>query len=247
MQSAEETGLVATESRLFTRIFYVFVGLAVLSALINFGGRYLGPIIAMGGHTDDATMREIVIGNDVLRLPSNMIRFPAQRRDGIANRVDLYLKWPEMAGYSAETRNDFNFATAKRQLLFLSIESRTMSRDMSGRYQPIYSTLIEQPGKAGPTGLAIHTLRADSGYTDEELVVSSAENGPPAFVARCLNENAAKGMAAPCERDIHFGKDLQLLYRFPRDLLSNWRALDEAVKTFAAGHLADAPTAAGKS
>jgi hypothetical protein len=239
MQGAAEGELVVTESRVFARIFYVFLGLVVLSAIINFAGRYLGPIIAMGGHTDDTTAREIVIGNDVLSLPSNMIRFPAQRRDGVTTRVDLYLRYPEMAGYSAKTRQDFNLATAKRRILFLSIEERTMSRDMSGRYEPIYSALIDEQGKPGPAGLLIYRLSSESGYSDEELVISPVESGGPAFVARCLDEKASKDMASPCERDIHFGNGLQLLYRFPRDLLADWRALDEAVRKFATGHLVD--------
>lgn len=239
MQNAGETALSITESRVFARVFYAFLSLVVLSVIINFGGRYLGPLIAMGGHTDDTTVREIVIGNDVLSLPSNMIRFSAQRRNGVATRVDLYLKWPEMVGYSAKTRQDFNFTAAKRQVLFLSIEAKTMSRDMSGRFLPIYSALIEQPGKAGPAGLTIHQFRPESGYTDEELIVSSGEGDAPGFVARCLTTHAAKEMAGACERDIQFGNGLQLLYRFPRDLLGEWRALDASVKSFAAGHLAD--------
>ncbi|RCS22004.1 hypothetical protein DUT91_20915 [Phyllobacterium salinisoli] len=240
MQSAAQTEISITESRFFARVFYVFFGLAILSAAINLAGRYWGPTIAMGGHTDDKTKREIVIGNDVLAIPSNMIRFRAQRRNGVANRVDLYLKWPEMTGYSAATRQDFNFTGPKREILFLSIEPRTMSRDMSGRYPPIYSALIEQPGKPGPGGLTVYSFRQTSGYIDEELVVSSAGGDNPDFVARCLEESIAKDTVSACERDIQFGDGLQLLYRFPRDLLGQWQALDGAVRSFAAGHLASA-------
>ncbi|MBB2970891.1 hypothetical protein [Mesorhizobium sp. RMAD-H1] len=240
MHSAAQREISITESRFFTRVFYAFLGLAILSAAINLGGRYFGPLIALGGHTDDVTVREIVIGNNVLTIPANMIRFPAQRRDGVANRVDLYLKWPEMAGYSAQARSEFNFTAARRQLLFLSIEPRTMSRDMAGRYLPIYSALIELPGTPGPAGLTLYSFRQTSGYINEELAVSSTGGDTPDFVARCLEENVAKEMAGACERDIQFGDGLQLLYRFPRHLLGEWRALDEAVRSFAAGHLADA-------
>jgi len=240
MHSAAQREIPVTERRFFTRVFYACFGLALLSVAINLGGRYFGPLIAMGGHTDDTTIHEIVIGNDVLAIPSNMIRFPAQRRDGVANRVDLYLKWPDMAGYSEKTRGDFNFTAPRRQLLFLSIEPRAMSRDMSGRYLPIYSALIEQPGKPGPAGLTLYSFRPASGYMGEELAVSTAGGDQPDFVARCLEESVAKEMAAACERDIQFGGGLQLFYRFPRHLLGEWRALDEAVRSFAAGHLAGA-------
>ena len=39
---------------------------------------------------------------------------------------------------------------------------------------------------------------------------------------------------APCERDLLVGERLSLTYRFPRQLLGDWRALDAAVAATAA-------------
>ncbi|TGV29242.1 hypothetical protein EN811_30065, partial [bacterium M00.F.Ca.ET.168.01.1.1] len=100
---------------------------------------------------DDTTVRQVVMGNNVIGVPSNFIRFDQARRDGIASRLDLYLRYPEMDGYSTAARDDFNHATTKK-IVFLSFEPRMMSRDMSGRFAPIYSALIEKPGTAGPGG-----------------------------------------------------------------------------------------------
>jgi hypothetical protein len=47
---------------------------------------------------------------------------------------------------------------------------------------------------------------------------------------------AAESMA-PCERDIQVGNDLTLLYRFPRELLGKWQALDAAVTAKARHYL----------
>ena len=49
--------------------------LALLSLLISVGGNWLGRSIALAGHTDDTTIHEIVIGNNVISVPANAIRF----------------------------------------------------------------------------------------------------------------------------------------------------------------------------
>lgn len=230
-------------SSLMARVFRIFVMLALLSAAISVGGKFAGRSIATGGHTEDASPREIVIGNDVLRTPANMIRFEDARRDGIAQRLDLYALWPRMDGYTHATREAFNHVDGQRAVIFISFEERIMSRDMSGRLEPIYRPLIEPEGRRGPGGLTVHRFSARSGYVDEVLVIGDAGDGP-AFVARCLSGRAAADLLAPCERDIHVGQSLNLVYRFPAELAGSWRELDRAVRRLAADLLRSGPSSA---
>lgn len=216
------------DSSFMLRVFYGFAALALLSLAISAGGKWFGKSIAMAGHTDDGTIHEVVIGNDVIAAPANMIRFERARRDGIAERLDLYLHWPDMRGYSAEARDDFNHAQGARRILFLTFEQRMMSRDMSGRFEPIYRSLIEGPGSAEPGGIRLYGFKANSGYLNEVLAVAPQAGALP-FVARCLVGASAAESLAPCERDIHVGGNLSVTYRFPRDLLHDWRALDQQV------------------
>jgi hypothetical protein len=210
------------------KVFYAFAALALLSVAISVAGKWLGHSIALAGYTDDTTPHEVVIGNNVLVAPSNIIRFEQARRDGIAPRLDLYLRYPEMDGYSRASRDDFNGVDGRRTILFLSIEPQMMSRDMSGRFQPIYSELIEQPGTPGPGGLTIHKFTQKSGYLDESLAVAERPGKDP-FVARCLTGVSAEQSLAPCERDVLIGDNLSLSYRFPEALLADWRKLDAAI------------------
>ncbi len=224
---AQDT-IKAIDSSLMLKVFYAFAALALLSAALSFGGKWFGRSIAMAGHTDDATLHEIVIGNNVISVPANAIRFERARRDGIASRLDLYLRWPDMEGYSEAARDDFNNSDGTKRILFLTFEESMMSRDMSGRFVPIYRSLIEQPGKPGPNGITLYDFTEKSGYLSEILAVA-ARTGQEPFVARCLTGPSAEESLAPCERDIQLGDNLSLTYRFPRELLADWPRLEASV------------------
>ncbi len=218
------------------KVFYVFAALALLSLAISVGGKWFGRSIALAGHTDDTTLHEIVIGNNVILAPANAIRFDRQRRDGVAERLDLYMRWPGLDGYSDAARDDFNHAGDSRRILFLSFEERIMSRDMSGRLQPIYASMLVRPGTEGPGGTTLYAFDGRSGYQNEVLAVAAGPDGE-AFVARCLDGETAAESLAPCERDIHVGNDLSLSYRFPKELLGDWQKLDAAIRAKAASML----------
>lgn len=216
------------DSAFMVRVFYAFAVLALLSVAISLGGKWYGRTIAMAGHTDDTTIHEVVLGNDVLAVPANAIRFEAARRSGVAERLDLYLHWPEMTGYSAAAAADFNRVGDDGRILFLRFEPRLMSRDMSGRYEPIYRKLVDPAGTHGPAGVTFYRFKDKVGYLDEVLAVAKGQAEP--FVARCLTGAAAENSFAPCERDLHVGDFLSLTYRFPLGLLARWEALDAAVR-----------------
>lgn len=235
-QEGSETGSAPVRSRFFMRVFLAFAGLALLSAAISIGGKWAGRTIALAGHTDSTRLHEVVIGNDVLAVPANMIRFEGSRRDGVAARLDLYLRWPEMDGYSNAARDDFNHADGSKTILFLSFEERMMSRDMSGRLDPIYRSLVEGDGRKGPAGLTIYSFVEKSGYMDEILVVGENGNDTP-FVARCLSGEQARLSLAPCERDIHIGTGLTLTYRMPAGLAGSWSEVEAAVRATVEGFL----------
>ncbi len=209
------------------RVFFICAALALISVAISVSGRVVGRSIAMAGHTDDRTVVEIVIGNNVLAAPKNMIRFAEARRDGIAPKLDLYMRWPDMSGYSDAARADFNNANGKPDILFLTFSPRMTSRDMSGRYEPIYSSLTAASDDPAPAGLRSRKFTPSSGYENETLYVAERPGHDP-YVVRCLATDSGVSLA-PCERDVHIGEDLSMSYRFPRELLAQWSELDAAM------------------
>jgi len=231
MRNAETTDIQSMrllDTNFMWKVFFVFAAMAAIALTISLAGRMAGRSIAMAGHTDDRSIAEVVIGNNVIAAPKNAIRFDEQRRNGVASRLDLYLRWPDLSGYSDAARDDFNHASGKPNILFLTFSERMTSRDMSGRYEPIYSRLTEPAGgEAGPAGLIPRRFTAQAGYSNEMLYVGERQGAEP-FVARCLIADGEVSLA-PCERDVQVGDGLSLAYRFPRALLAEWKKLDAAM------------------
>lgn len=205
---------------------------AALALAVSFAGRRLGENLALAGHTSSRETYDIFIGQDHLRLPANVIRFESQRMTRIAERVDLYLTWPALEGYSDETRDFFNDVSHPEKLIFLQVAQSTMSRDMSGRLEPIYRHIFEDAPRPGPAGLMRYDAKSNSGYAGEAFFTATRP-GRSDYVLRCLlPESEAASSSADCQRDVHIGKDLTILYRFSAKLLPQWQAIDESVEYF---------------
>ena len=112
-----------------------------------------------------------------------------------------------------------------------------MSRDMSGRLEPIYQHLFEGKPEPGPAGLERHAMKKNSGYGEEVFLTAGRATDAP-YVVRCLIPSAtAASTTSDCQRDIHMGRDLVVLYRFSSQLLPQWKAIDTAVRNYINGKL----------
>lgn len=219
------------------KVTAIVVLLAGLTATITAAGRWFGENLALAGHTASRELYDIFIGQDHLRLPANTIRFEGQRATSIVERVDIYLTWPGLEGYSGENRDLFNDVDAPESLIFLQISQSTMSRDMSGRLAPIYTQVFEGAPTPGPKGLTEHAVKPTSSYAGE-IFYTAERTGLPPYVVRCLKPGAQTiSTSADCQRDIHAGKDLVVLYRFSNKLLSQWHEIDDAIATFVKSRL----------
>ena len=220
--------------QLAMRLFIGFGVLALLSLAILIAGKLYGRSLVHAGHTSATERYEITIDNDRLAVPANMIRKEEQRRSGDAKRLDLYILWPNITGFREHLAAEFNNVDpATNSIVFVSIMPRMTTRDMAGRFDPVYRKVMTGgPLVAGPELLA-HKLSAEHGYIAERLVYSAGDAaGGNRFVARCQESDAAQGVLAPCETEIHFGKSLTAQIRFPARLLDEWRGLHAALPVY---------------
>lgn len=218
--------------RFVWRITSVVAVMCLITLAIAVTGRMIGDEISRAGNTTDESLREIVIGSDTLRLPANVIRFESQRVSGVQGAVDVYFAWPGMAGYSEATREIFNQTGSADGLVFARIAQATMSRDMSGRFAPIYRRITDGPAMAGPNGLDSYRLRSGAGYANELMYVDRAGGDRP-YAVRCLVEETGSDLdfntQTGCQRDIFIGQDLSVTYRFSINLLPHWRQIERDI------------------
>jgi hypothetical protein len=230
--SCEQTHTPLLSNSLLTRLTVGVALLASLAVAISFGGRMLGERIALAGHSESRETFDMIIGNDHLRLPANVIRFEEQRHTGTTEHADLYLTWPEMEGYSNASRVRFNDISRAESLVFLQVSQSTMSRDMSGRLEPIYRHIFDGSPTPAMAGLSLNRLRENSGYGDEVFFTASLPDGARYAVRCMMPTNDALSTGADCQRDIHIGNDLSVLYRFSSRLLPQWQAMEASVRDY---------------
>jgi hypothetical protein len=226
-------------NRFLIRLTIFIAILAAVTIAISATGRMLGERIALAGHTESVEPVDLIVGQDQIRLEANPIRFEEQRQSGRVDRVDLYLTWPELEGYADSRRKRFNDVAHPESLVFLQLSQSTMSRDMSGRLAPIYRHLFEGAAQSWSHGLTLHRLKENSGYGDEVFLTGTMPDGS-AYAVRCLlPATGSQSTGADCQRDIHVGTDLSLLYRFSSRLLPQWQAMEGAVRAHVEHRLVD--------
>jgi len=212
----------------FKLISTISLVLAAFALIIYFIIGYIGAEIARAGHTVQTDERRIFIDADLITVRENFIRYRSQRQRAQVKKLELYLLWPDMEGYSEIRKSEFNNLEDNSKIIFVSLAPRFSTFDMSGRIEPIYSKFFKGEPEDIGFGLMRHELDKDAGFIDEYLVVQ--KNSPYPFSARCVRQNN-NSLTPYCLRDIHIGKNLSLTYRFHEKLLSQWLALDQSIRT----------------
>lgn len=191
--------------------------------------------LVLTGLTDNPSPVALAIGPENLTIPQNMLRLAKARGGGAVERADLALYWPTLRGYSEQLADAFKDGSPSAPIVYATISARDSPLDSTGRLDEVYARFFVDKPLPGPARLVGRRLNQESGYGGEVVYFIPAEPRP--FVARCL-ETATPDVPATCLRDVNFGRSLSLLYRFNRNLLGDWRALDAGMQKLAAGFLA---------
>lgn len=204
----------------FLRIFLAVLGLAILGATVGFALFWWGSKPPTGPRADIP----VTIGNASFRLPPAYVRAGALPRAGSQERVDLALTFPGLEP-PAPGR-----ATAN---LFVAILREDGVVDPSERVEQIYGRFMEPDIWQNPGGLLLRRFSAESPYADEELFISPPDGRR--FTARCRKPPAPGQVRtgdigeACLWRFRMAGADIQT--RFSPDLLPQWEALAEELRT----------------
>lgn len=174
--------------------------------------------------TSDPTRLPISIGGTVFNVPTASIRMKVQRRTGPQDRIDLDFGWPSLIPGGTPrhiTIEQIDDPPTNLDMMFLSIAAHGNVMAPEQRIRTIYPRYLETARATASDDLIVQAFRSDTPYAGEDLFSAAA----PALVARCSRDAKTPGMCLS-ERRIE-GADLT--FRFPRSLLSEWRAVAAAM------------------
>ncbi|MBO6816655.1 MAG: hypothetical protein JJ891_17500 [Rhizobiaceae bacterium] len=215
--------------KLAGRLIIACILLSAFAGILYVSANMFGDRISRGGHAVESNLLNIRIGQNDLQVPNNSIRFPYQRTNGFTSKLDLYLHWPSLSGYTDALKEEFNQESGRSDIVFLTLEERSMRFDMAGRIKPIYSRFFSGKKENLQHGLVRQPLDQEAGFIDEDLYYSANQQRP--FAARCVRDNAE--IATPfCISDIQVGKNLMLTYRFHKKFLPKWLEMDQALRAY---------------
>ena len=153
-------------------------------------------------------------------LPETIVASIDEPMLGDAKRIDLRLPWP----FDRQQLNIVNaLPTDLRNWVLITLEPRQDRTGLEERMDPIYSVYLD-PTESQEAGLALRKFKADSPYTDSELLVA-----PTGEVIRCDKTPSVLGPII-CERFLPITQGVMARVRFSRQRLEEWKDIDETAQ-----------------
>ena len=196
--------------------------------------RWPGPPIG-----PDAPPLPITIAGVTFNLPPAAIRVPVQRRPGAQERVDLAFVWPSLEPPdpnakppppTPSTPGTVPAPAPTFERIFVTIAAAGNTLPPAERVVTIYPRYAAAEATPGPGDLTTLAFRDGTPYQGEDLIYDAAA---PGFLVRCTR-NGAGPTPGTClyERRIDAA---DLVARFPRDWLGDWRTVAHRIDRLIAG------------
>jgi hypothetical protein len=183
----------------------------------------------------DAPELPITIAGVAFNVPPGAIRVGVQRHPGALDRVDLAFLWPSLRPADQVARA-VTPATVPAQgsmldRIFVTIAAAGNAMAPAERVRTIYPRYAASEPTSGPDGLAVLAFRDETPYQGEDLIYDAAT--PESFLVRC---SRAGGGAIPgtCLWEQRI-ETADIVARFPRDWLKDWRTLASDIEALIRG------------
>lgn len=185
--------------------------------------RWPGPAIE-----PDAPALPITVAGVAFNVPPAAVRMPVQRHTGEHERIDLAFLWPSLAPPkpAARTPGSPPVGAGAIERLFVTIAAAGDALPPAERVKTIYSRYIATDPIPGPNGLAVRAFRDGTPYQGEDLIYDAATLG--GFLVRC-SRNGAGHTPGTCLYSRRIDR-ADIVVRFPRDRLNEWRALGDGIE-----------------
>jgi hypothetical protein len=190
-----------------------FVALAYIGYVL--WPRWPGPPAGL-----DAPALPITVAGVAFNLPPAAIRVPVQRRPGAQERVDLAFLWPSLAppDPNAKSPPPAPDAAPTPERIFVTISAAGDAPHPADLVRNVYPRYSAAEAMPGPDGLTVLPFRDGTPYQGEDLIYDAAA---AAFLVRCSRNDAGRTPGTCLYQRRLDGADLMV--RFPRDWLGDWR------------------------
>ena len=173
----------------------------------------------------DAPAFPITVAGVAFNVPPAAIRVKVQRRPGAHERVDLVFLWPslEPPDPNAKPPPPTGTTPAPRptfERIFMTIAGAGDTLAPAERVMTIYPRYTASEARHGPGELTTLGFREGTPYQGEDLIYDATA---PGFLVRCTR-NGAGPTPGTCLYEKRIGA-ADLVVRFPRDWLGDWRAV----------------------
>jgi hypothetical protein len=215
------------------------IGMLALAAIAaSFIGYVLWPRWPGPTVPPDAPALPITIAGTPFNIPPAAMRIPLQRHAGEHERVDLAFLWPSLEppivrASNARAPGDAPQQSAER--LFVTISAAGDSLAPAERIKTIYPRYAAADAMVEPNGLAAKAFRSGTPYQGEDLIYDADHDSATAegFLVRCSRNGAGPtpGICLYSQRIDH----ADILVRFPRDWLTDWRAIEDGIARMIVG------------
>jgi hypothetical protein len=182
--------------------------------------RWPGPQLA-----PDMPAVPITVAGVTFNLPPAAIRVPLQRRPGPHERIELAFLWPSLQPPGPSKQQSAHepgapSPTRPIERIFITIAAADGAFALDHRVRTIYPRYIDSEALPGPQGLAVLPFREGTPYEGEDLIFNPAA---PGFLVRCTR-NGPGPIPGVCLHERRLGS-ADLVLRFPRDWLEDWRTV----------------------
>jgi hypothetical protein len=178
----------------------------------------------------DAPALPITIAGTPFNVPPAAMRVPLQRHAGAHERVDLAFLWPSLEppgslvpgarASGAHASGAVAQQTVDRVFVTISAAGDTLTP--AERIKTIYPRYAATDAAIEADGLALKAFRGGTPYQGEDLIYDPAT--ADGFLVRCSRNGAGPtpGICLYSQRIDH----ADVVVRFPRDWLTDWRAIE---------------------
>ena len=178
----------------------------------------------------DAPSLPVQVGGVSFNLPPAAIRFKVQRKSGSHPRIDMTFVWPSLTPPDPAMKPQPTDTPDVTDRLFVTIAASDSTLAPMERLKTIYPRYLDAAPIVGSDGLSTQVFRDGTAYQGEDLVLDPSR--PEQFLLRCTRITGLTPAMCLHERRIG-GADVTV--RFPREWLSDWRTVSDAIERLIAG------------